>query len=70
MPLINSGAIILTITPSIALIEDQEKELRQKNASILVLTAAAVKTDSNIWKKQEQGEYSVIFTSPKIVFAP
>lgn len=68
MPLINSGAIILTIIPSIVLIEDQKRELRQKNASILVLIAAVVKTDSNIWKKQEQKEYSVIFISPKIVF--
>ena len=70
VPLINPEAIILTITPTIALMEDQEREFKQKSVSILVLTAVAVKADPNIWKQLEQGKYSVIFTSLKTVFTP
>ena len=70
MSLINPGAIVLTITPTIALMEDQERELKQRSVSALALTVAAVKTDPNIWKRLEQGEYSIIFASPEIVYAP
>ena len=70
VPLMNPGAIVLTITPTIALMEDQERELKQRGVSALALTAAAVKADPNIWKRLEQGEYSVIFASPEIVLAP
>lgn len=67
VPLINPGAIVLTITPIIALMEDQERKLKQKGISTLALTAAVVKTNSNIWKWLGQEEYSVIFAFPEIV---
>ena len=70
VPLMNSGAIVLTITPTIALIEDQERELKQRGVSALALTAAAVKADPNIWKRLEQEDYSVIFAFSEIVLAP
>ena len=68
--LMNSGAIILTIIPIIALMEDQERELKQRDVITLALTATIVKVNPNIWKWLEQGKYSVIFASPKIVLAP
>ena len=37
---------------------------------MIVFTAVAVKFDPNIWKQLEQKEYSVIFISLEIVFAP
>lgn len=70
MFLINPGTIVPTITPTIALIEDGERELRQKSISALVLTATTLKAGSNIWKLLEQGKYPVIFAVPEIVFAP
>ena len=48
MPLMNPRTIILTITPIIALMEDQEKELKQKGISALAATAAGIKADLNI----------------------
>ena len=68
--LINPGAIVLTITPTITLMEDQERELKQKGVSALAITAATIKANPNIWKQLEQREYSVIFASPEIVLAP
>ncbi len=70
MFLMNPGAIVLTIIPTIVLMEDQEKKLKQKDVSSLALTAATVEVDPNIWKLLEQGEYTVIFASPEIVFMP
>lgn len=70
VPLINLRAIVLIITPTITLIEDQKRKLRQKGVSALVLTAAAIKVDPNIWKRLEQREYLVIFASLEIVLAP
>lgn len=46
--LMNLRAIILTIIPTIALIEDQERKLKQRNVSALALIAVAVKADPNI----------------------
>lgn len=46
--LINSRAIILIIIPIITFMKDQERELRQKSVSVLVLTAVIVKADLNI----------------------
>ncbi len=43
--LMNPGAIVLTITPTIALIENQERELKQRGVSALALTAITVKAD-------------------------
>lgn len=48
MLLMNSGVIILTITLTIILIEDQKKELKQRSVSALVPITATVKTDPNI----------------------
>lgn len=70
MLLINPGAIILTIIPTIVLMEDQERKLKQRDVRSLALTAATVEVDPNIWKLLEQGEYTVIFASPEIVFMP
>lgn len=46
----NLGAIVLTITPIIGLIEDQERKLKQRGVSALALIAATVKANPNIWK--------------------
>lgn len=48
MLLMNLRTIVLIITPTIALIEDHEKELKQKNISGLALTAATIKVNPNI----------------------
>ena len=66
VPLMNPGAIVLTITLTIALMEDQERELKQIGVSALPLIAAVVKADPNIWKWLEQREYSVIFAFQKL----
>lgn len=46
--LINLGAIVLTIILIIALIENQKRELKQRNINALVYITTAVKTNSNI----------------------
>ena len=46
--LMNPEAIVLTITSIISLIKDQERELKQRDVSVLALTAAAVKANPNI----------------------
>ena len=66
----NPRVIVLTITPTIALMEDQKRKLKQRGVSALALTAASVKANPNIWKRLEQGEYSVNYASPEIVLAP
>lgn len=44
----NLGAIILTITPTIALMEDQERKLRPKSFNALALIATPIKAKRNI----------------------
>lgn len=66
---INLGAIVLTTISIITLMEDQERELRQRDVSALALIAVTIKADPNICKRLEQEEYSVIFTSWKIALA-
>ena len=44
----NLGAIVLTIIPTIALIEDQKRELEQRDVNALALTAVTVKVNPNI----------------------
>ena len=46
--LINPGAIVLTITTTIILMKDQERELKERSISLLALIAAAVKADPKI----------------------
>lgn len=62
--------MVLIIISIIAFIKNQKTEFKQTNMGVLVFIAAAVKIEHNIWKWLKQKEYSIIFISPKIVFAP
>lgn len=70
VPSIVPGAIVLTITPTIELMEDQERELKLRGVSIVSLTSAALKADPEIWSQIDKGLFSIIFASPEIILAP
>ncbi|MCJ1467000.1 ATP-dependent DNA helicase Q5 [Pseudocyphellaria aurata] len=70
VPSLAPGAIVLTFTPTIEFMEDQEKELKLRGVSVISLTSAALKADPEIWSQIDRGLFSVIFASPWVVLAP
>ncbi|MCJ1262449.1 hypothetical protein MMC22_002319 [Lobaria immixta] len=69
VPLVIPDAIVLVITPTIALMEDQQRSLAARGINAVALTAAAVKEDYTLRKRIDNGEFSIVLASPEILLA-
>lgn len=49
--------------------EDQQRSLAARGISAVALTAAAVKEDYTIWKRIDNGEFSIVLASPETLLA-
>lgn len=67
LPLIKKDAIVLVISPTIALVADQCQSLLDLNITAVALTAETTDENPQIWSKINKGFYSVILASPEIL---
>lgn len=65
-----TGGIVLVISPTIALMEDQQQWLIERNISAISLISIVVAEDPGIWNRVDKGEYSVILGSPEVLLGP
>ena len=65
-----TGGIVLVISPTIALMEDQQQWLCERGISAVALILNVVAKDPGIWKRVDKGEYSVVIGSPEVLLSP
>ena len=65
-----TGGIVLVISLTIALMEDQQQWLCERGISAVALISNVVAKDPGIWKRVDKGEYSVVIGSPEVLLGP
>lgn len=67
LPCFKDNTIILVISPTLALMDDQVRHLAEKGVSTIALTAKLTVEDADLWKRVEDGDYSIVLASPEIL---
>lgn len=63
-------AIVLVVSPTIALIEDQIKSIKNRGLNALALISDTTNNNLNVWKDFETGVYLVVLAAPEMLFEP
>ena len=68
IPVIRPHAIVLVVSPTIALMEDQVRSIKERGLNALALTSDTTSNNPNVWKDIEVGVYSVVLAAPEMLF--
>ena len=67
LPAVISGGIVLVVSPTVALMDDQVRSLVQTGLKAVALTANAVHERPTLWQDIDDGKFDVILASPEIL---